>query len=69
MCGSASTGVELTNYGNYNTVFNNVNSPNFRQFAGFLDRREGAVIDLSLARRADQGLALLARFRRSFFLA
>ena len=37
--------LNLTNYGNYNTVFNNVNSPNFGQFAGFLDRREGAVID------------------------
>ncbi len=37
--------LNLTNYGNYNAVFNNVNSPNFGQFAGFLDRREGAVID------------------------
>src|SRR5437660_4405878 len=37
--------LNLTNYGNYNTVFNNVNSPDFGQFAGFLDRREGAVID------------------------
>jgi len=37
--------LNLTNYGNYNAVFNNVNSPNFGQFAGFMDRREGAVID------------------------
>src|SRR5882724_433554 len=37
--------LNLTNHGNYNAVFNNVTAPNFAQFAGFLDRRDGAVID------------------------
>ena len=37
--------LNVTNHGNYNAVFNNVTAPNFGQFAGFLDRREGAVID------------------------
>lgn len=35
----------VTNHGNFNAVYNNVTSPNFGQFAGFLDRTEGAVID------------------------
>jgi carboxypeptidase family protein/TonB-dependent receptor-like protein len=35
----------VTNYHNFHDVFNNVTAPNFGQFAGFLDRREGAVID------------------------
>jgi len=37
--------LNLTNHGNFNAVYNNVTSPNFGQFAGFLDRRYGAVID------------------------
>lgn len=37
--------LNLTNHGNYNAVYNNVTSPNFGNFAGFLDRRFGAVID------------------------
>jgi hypothetical protein len=37
--------LNVTNHGNFNAVFNNVTAPNFGQFAGFLDRREGAVID------------------------
>jgi len=37
--------LNLTNHGNFNAVFNNVTAPNFGQFAGFMDRREGAVID------------------------
>jgi hypothetical protein len=37
--------LNVTNHGNFNAVFNNVAAPNFGQFAGFLDRREGAVID------------------------
>ena len=37
--------LNVTNHGNYNAVFNNVAAPNFGQFAGFLDRRDGAVID------------------------
>ena len=37
--------LNFTNHGNYNAVYNNVAAPNFGQFAGFLDRREGAVID------------------------
>lgn len=37
--------LNVTNHGNFNAVFNNVTAPNFGQFVGFLDRREGAVID------------------------
>ena len=37
--------LNVTNHGNYNAVFNNVTAPNFGQFAGFMDRRDGAVID------------------------
>ena len=37
--------LNLTNHGNFNAVYNNVTAPNFGQFAGFLDRRYGAVID------------------------
>jgi hypothetical protein len=37
--------LNVTNHGNYNAVYNNVAAPNFGQFAGFLDRRDGAVID------------------------
>jgi len=37
--------LNLTNHGNFNAVYNNVTAPNFGQFVGFLDRREGAVID------------------------
>ena len=35
----------VTNHGNYTTVYNNNASPNFGQFVGFLYRHEGAVID------------------------
>jgi hypothetical protein len=35
----------ITNHHNFHDVFNNVTSPNFGQFAGFMDRRDGAVID------------------------
>ena len=37
--------LNVTNHGNYNAVYNNVTAPNFGQFAGFLDRRDGAMID------------------------
>ena len=37
--------LNVTNHGNYNAVYNNITAPNFGQFAGFLDRRDGAVID------------------------
>jgi hypothetical protein len=37
--------LNLTNHGNFNAVYNNVTSPNFGQFAGFLYRHEGAIID------------------------
>lgn len=37
--------LNLTNHGNFNAVYNNVTAPNFGQFVGFLDRRDGAVID------------------------
>jgi hypothetical protein len=34
--------LNLTNHRNFNAVYNNIASPAFGQFAGFLDRREGA---------------------------
>ncbi len=37
--------LNLTNHGNFNAVYNNVTSPNFGNFAGFLYRHEGAIID------------------------
>jgi Carboxypeptidase regulatory-like domain len=37
--------LNLTNHGNFNAVYNNIASPNFGQFVGFLYRHEGAVID------------------------
>ena len=37
--------LNVTNHHNWHDVYNNVASPAFGQFAGFLDRREGAVID------------------------
>jgi len=37
--------LNVTNHGNFNAVYNNVTAPNFGQFAGFLDRRDGAMID------------------------
>jgi hypothetical protein len=37
--------LNVTNHGNFNAVFNNVTAPNFGQFVGFLDRRDGAMID------------------------
>ena len=37
--------LNVTNHGNFHDVYNNVTAPNFGQFAGFLDRRDGAVID------------------------
>lgn len=37
--------LNVTNHGNFNAVYNNVTAPNFGQFVGFLDRRDGAMID------------------------
>ena len=37
--------LNVTNHGNFNAIYNNVTAPNFGQFVGFLDRRDGAVID------------------------
>ncbi|MGC2287361.1 MAG: carboxypeptidase regulatory-like domain-containing protein [Candidatus Acidiferrum sp.] len=37
--------LNVTDHGNFNAVYNNVAAPNFGQFVGFLDRRDGAVID------------------------
>lgn len=37
--------LNVTNHGNFHDVYNNVTSPLFGQFAGFLDRRDGAIID------------------------
>lgn len=37
--------LNVTNHANFNAVYNNVTAPNFGQFVGFLDRRDGAVID------------------------
>ena len=37
--------LNVTNHANFNAVYNNVAAPNFGQFVGFLDRRDGAVID------------------------
>jgi len=37
--------LNATNHGNFNAVFNNVTAPNFGQFVGFLDRRDGAIIE------------------------
>jgi Carboxypeptidase regulatory-like domain len=37
--------LNVTNHGNFNAVYNNVTAPNFGQFAGFLYRHEGAIID------------------------
>jgi hypothetical protein len=35
----------ITNHHNFHDVFNNVTAPNFGQFAGFMDRRDGGVIE------------------------
>jgi len=37
--------LNVTNHGNFSTVYNNNASPNFGQFVGFLYRHEGAIID------------------------
>jgi hypothetical protein len=37
--------LNVTNHGNFNAVYNNVASPNFGQFVGFLYRHEGTIID------------------------
>jgi hypothetical protein len=37
--------LNVTNHQNFNAVYNNVASPNFGTFAGFLYRHEGAIID------------------------
>jgi hypothetical protein len=37
--------LNTTNHHNFNAVYNNVTAPNFGQFAGFLYRHEGAIID------------------------
>jgi hypothetical protein len=37
--------LNVTNHGNYNTVYNNVASPDFGKFVGFLYRHEGMTLD------------------------
>lgn len=37
--------LNVTNHGNFSTVYNNVASPNFGQFTGFLYRHEGMTLD------------------------
>ena len=37
--------LNVTNHGNFSTVYNNVASPNFGQFVGFLYRHEGMTLD------------------------
>ena len=37
--------LNVTDHGNYTTVYNNIASPNFGKFVGWLYRREGTVID------------------------
>jgi len=37
--------LNLTNHGNYSTVYNNVASPDFGKFVGFLYRHEGMTLD------------------------
>ena len=37
--------LNVTNHENFNAVYNNVASPNFGRFVGFLYRHEGAIID------------------------
>ena len=37
--------LNVTNHGNYNAVYNNVASPDFGKFAGFLYRHEGMTLD------------------------
>jgi Carboxypeptidase regulatory-like domain len=39
--------LNTTDHGNYNAVYNNVASPNFSKFAGFLYRHEGMIIDVA----------------------
>jgi hypothetical protein len=33
------------NHHNFNAVFNNITSPGFGKFTGFLDRHDGAIVD------------------------
>ena len=37
--------LNVTNHGNYNAVYNNVASPDFGKFVGFLYRHEGMTLD------------------------
>ncbi len=37
--------LNITNHGNYSTVYNNVTSPDFGKFVGFLYRHEGMTLD------------------------
>jgi len=37
--------INVTNHGNYSTVYNNVESPSFGRFVGFLYRHEGMTLD------------------------
>ncbi|HUL16374.1 MAG TPA: carboxypeptidase regulatory-like domain-containing protein [Terriglobales bacterium] len=37
--------LNLTNHGNFNSVYNNVTAPNYGTFSGFMYRHEGAIID------------------------
>jgi hypothetical protein len=39
--------LNLTNHGNYSTVYNNVASPDFGKFVGFLYRHEGMTLDFA----------------------
>ena len=39
--------LNTTNHHNFNAVFNNVAAPNFGQFAGFVDRRDGMIIEFA----------------------
>jgi hypothetical protein len=37
--------LNVTNHGNFNAVYNNVTSPDFGKFVGFLYRHEGLILD------------------------
>jgi hypothetical protein len=39
--------LNVTDHGNFSTVYNNVASPNFGKFVGFLYRHEGVIIDFA----------------------
>jgi len=37
--------LNVTDHGNFSTVYNNVTSPDFGKFVGFLYRHEGMTLD------------------------